>query len=81
MELFVYRDPTAADVWDSKGAIPEVLNTMIHVLYDEGLITVVVDERNEEMEAAINAIRSGLNDTILSLHAELEAAKEAEITL
>lgn len=73
-ELFVYRDPCAADVWDRSGAIPEAQNTMIHVLYDEGLLTIVIDERTSEMEAAIDAIRSGLNDPILCIPALLEAA-------
>ena len=70
-ELFVYRDCEAADVWDEKGAIPEVANTMVHILHDEGLITAVVDERNAEMNAIIDAIRSGLNDPNLYVPATL----------
>jgi len=72
-ELFVYRDADAAEVWNDKGAIPEVSNTMIHLLQDEGLITAVIDEQTPEMETIINAIRSGLGDSILSLYA-MEAA-------
>src|SRR5437588_9191969 len=52
-ELFVYRDAGFADIWDEKGAIPDVLNTMVHVLYDDGLITAVVDERDESINAII----------------------------
>ena len=64
-ELFVYRDAEAADIWDDKGAVPEVSNTMIHVLYDDGLITAVIDERTEEMNTIIDVIRSALDDSIL----------------
>ena len=46
---------------------------MIHLLQDEGLITAVIDEQTPEMETIINAIRSGLGDSILSLYA-MEAA-------
>jgi hypothetical protein len=72
-ELFVYRDSDVAEVWNDKGAVPEVNNTMIHLLYEEGLITAVIDERTREMETILNAIRSGLDDTIHSISA-LEAA-------
>lgn len=73
-ELFTYRDRSVADVWDEKGAIPDVSNTMIHILYDEGLITAVIDEWTAEMEAIIDAIRSGLDDPILHIVALREAA-------
>jgi hypothetical protein len=59
-ELFVYRDPDAADLWDAEGATPAATNTMVHLLADEGTITAVVDERTPEMEAILTAIRSGL---------------------
>lgn len=68
-ELFVYRDPEVADIWDREGAIDAVSNTMIHLLHDEGLLTAVVDERTPDMETILNAIRSGLNDPIFSLSA------------
>lgn len=73
-ELFVYRDSSVADIWDEMGAIPEVSNTMLHILYDDGLVTVVIDERDKEMESIISAIRSGLSDSILYLAAELPEA-------
>ena len=73
-ELFVYRDARAADIWDEKGAVPEVFNTMIHILYDEGLITAVIDERTEEMNTIIDAIRSALDDSILFVSAALPEA-------
>ncbi len=63
-ELFVYRDGDAADLWDERGAIPEAANTMIHLLYDDGLITAVIDERNPEMEVILEAIRSELSGTL-----------------
>ena len=59
-EVFVYRDRDSAKVWFEKGAVAEAFNQMIHILHDPGLITVVIDERDEEMEAALKAISSGL---------------------
>ena len=73
-ELFAYRDHGVADIWDEKGAIPEVSNTMVHIIYDDGLITAVIDERNAEMNTIIDAIRSGLNDSILYVPATLPEA-------
>ncbi len=73
-ELFVYRDAGVADLWDEKGAVPEVSNTMIHILYDDGLITAVIDERTEEMKTIIGAIRSALDDSILFVPAALPEA-------
>jgi hypothetical protein len=73
-ELFVYRDGQAAEVWDAKGAISEVSNTMIHIIYDDDLVTMVIDERDAEMETMVEAIRSGLNDSILYIPAELAEA-------
>ena len=73
-ELFVYRDAQAADQWDAMGAIPELSNTMIHLIADPGALTVVVDEQNAEAESILAAIRSALSDEILCADAELEAA-------
>ena len=73
-EIFVYRDATAADAWDSQGAIPELSNTMIHLIADTGLITVVVDELNDTMSETVDGIASALRDEILSWSIELEAA-------
>jgi len=72
-EIFVYRDSACADVWDAEGAIPAVRNTMIHIVSDDGLITVVVDERDRAMNEIIGAISSALSDDILCM-AEMEAA-------
>jgi hypothetical protein len=63
-EVFVYRDDESADVWFEKGAVPEAHNTMIHILYDPGLLTVVVDELSQPMKEALGAIRSALTDDI-----------------
>lgn len=73
-ELFVYRDESIADVWDEDGAVPEVSNTMIHILFDAGLITAVIDERDAEMNVIIEAIRSALDDSILYVSAALPEA-------
>ena len=62
-EIFVYRDAQAADVWDAAGAIPAVHNTMIHILVDEGLLTLVVDQSDNEMQQVAAAVRSALEKT------------------
>lgn len=68
-ELFVYRNEEQANQWDEHGAIPELKNTMIHLMADNGLITVVIDERDANTERIIDAIESGLSDAILYLEA------------
>jgi hypothetical protein len=47
---------------------------MVHILYDEGLITAVIDERDAEMTAIIDAMRSALDDSILYVRATLPEA-------
>ncbi len=73
-ELFVYRDANAADLWEENGAIPAAANLMVHVIYDEALITVVIDTLTEEMEAIVESIKSALEDPVLILPAILEMA-------
>ncbi len=73
-ELFVYRDSQCAAKWDADGAVPEVYNTMVHLILDDDLLTVVVDERNAAMNELLAAIQSGLRDEIFYVPAELEAA-------
>ncbi len=71
-EVFIYRDSRSAEIWSEKGAVPEVLNSMIHLLVDPGLLTVVVDKRDHEMNAALEAIKSGLADDIHSVSVSME---------
>lgn len=73
-EIFVYRDRASADSWDAQGASPSLYNTMIHIVADQDLITVVVDERDSSMEEIIAAISSAFSDEILHLAAEAAAA-------
>lgn len=73
-ELFVYRNAQSADLWDEEGAVPETSNSMIHVIYDDGLITAVIDQWDAEMEAMIAAMRSNLRDPIHFIHAALREA-------
>ncbi|HEX3656021.1 MAG TPA: hypothetical protein VHV55_09450 [Pirellulales bacterium] len=70
-ELFVYRDAGSAAVWDREGAVERAYNTMIHLIHDPGLITAVVDDQTGEVAVALDAIRSALDDTILSIPALL----------
>ncbi len=69
-EIFVYRDSAVADQWDAEGAIPELYNTMVHIIGDEGMITVVVDEKDAAMSDLIAAIASALGDEIFSVKAQ-----------
>lgn len=73
-ELFVYRDRASADRWDAEGAVPSLRNTMIHIVADEDLVTVVVDLRDAAMEEIIAAISSTLGDDIFYIPAEVAAA-------
>jgi hypothetical protein len=73
-EIFVYRDPIASQRWDAEGAVPEVYNTMVHIIADEGMITLVVDEKDAAMQQLIATISSALDDDILYMPALLEAA-------
>jgi hypothetical protein len=73
-EIFVYRDRHSADRWDTEGAIPGLRNTMIHIVAEMDLITVVVDLLDAVMDEIIAAIRSALGDDIFYLPAELVAA-------
>jgi hypothetical protein len=61
-DVFVYRDTNAAEVWETEGAIPAAFNTMIHIVPDDDTLTLVVDERDAEMNEIIAAIESGLSD-------------------
>lgn len=59
-EIFVYRDNDTAEKWEAEGAIPELFNTMIHIIHDEGFLTIVVDEQNAETSSLIEAIQSAI---------------------
>jgi len=72
-EIFVYCDVVSADLWDAEGAIPAAYNRMVHLVADEDMITVVVDEKDTAMERIIAAISSALSDEIFYVSAELAA--------
>jgi hypothetical protein len=61
-EIFVFRDPASAAIWDAEGAIPEASNTMIHLIADPGWVTAVVDERTDDMNEIIGAMESCLTN-------------------
>ncbi len=73
-ELFVYWDSNAAAIWEAEGAVPRADNVMIHLIADLDILTAVIDEKDDEMESIIAAIRSGLADEILCNPASLAAA-------
>ena len=60
-EVFAYRDRTAAEEWNEKGAVPALSNTMIHVLFSRQTITLVVDDPDDPpIVQMVSAIRSAL---------------------
>ncbi len=59
-ELFIYRDSQSADIWDRLGAVESAENSMIHLIQDEGQLTVVIDRPSPEIEAILASIRSEL---------------------
>ena len=73
-ELFVYRNSAAAQLWDDEGAVLEACNSMIHVIADSEILTVVIDDLDKEMGTIIDAIRSAFDDEIHFLPALREAA-------
>ena len=57
-ELLVYRDDKVAQSWNDHGAMPELQNTMIHILCSEQELTIVTDEPpTAEINAIISAFR------------------------
>lgn len=69
-ELFVYRDVAIADAWDADGAIPELYDTMVHLLADDDRITLVVDSTDGPIAELVDAVRSALSDSIHHVLAE-----------
>lgn len=74
MEIFVYRDSDAADGWEAEGAIPSLSNTMVHIIKDPGLLTIVLDEDDEFSRKLTRAISISLLDGRFRAAATLEAA-------
>ena len=64
-EVFVYRDSAVADAWEAEGAVPELYDTMVHVIADDDRVTLVVDSTEGPMAELSAAVRSGLSDDIL----------------
>jgi len=73
-ELFVYRDSVAADAWDAQGATPALANTMVHIIADGDLMTLVVDDRDAAMNELIDAVQSAMTDNIHFIPARLKDA-------
>lgn len=73
-ELFVYQDQDRADAWDVEGATPALHNTMIHLIPESGMMTIVVDDKVPAMELIVSAIESAFRDEILNILSHREAA-------
>ena len=60
-EAFIYVDEETARRWDQEGAVPELANTMIHVLISEQSMTLAVDDPQSSPVADIlESIRAAL---------------------
>lgn len=65
-EIFVYRDLSAAESWENEGADPSNVNSMIHVLWSPGSVTLVVDDQHEAgMRPIIATVTASLHMDIL----------------
>lgn len=71
-EFLVYRDPEAVAQWTELGAVPQLANTMIHLLVKDKEVTVVVDApKAEPMWQVLESIRKGLQRDIFCLRGRL----------
>lgn len=60
-ELLIYRDAAVEQRWEHEGAVPQLRDTLVHLLVDDGLITVVVDDPESfEMRPIVEALRTEL---------------------
>lgn len=74
-ELLVYRDAETAAKWDALGAVPELQDTMVHLLSDEGYVTIVVDNpESDEMSRLLETLRTGLRLDIFAIPAQVGLA-------
>lgn len=58
-ELFIYQNQAAKDLWEDKGAVTEAINTMIYLIKDADMLTIVIDNLEESIEKIINQIKEG----------------------
>jgi hypothetical protein len=76
-EFFIYRDAESAQRWEDAGAVPENSNTMLHFLLgpptdvnsESQQITVVCDNRTEEIMSVIRDLQVTLFPLLLRLAA------------
>lgn len=59
-EFFIYRDAASADAWNAEGAVPSLYNTMVHILFDPGCVTLVFDEDGELVRRMTDAVAAAL---------------------
>lgn len=61
-ELFAYQSESIKDRWDEEGAVPELANTMIHLICcDDALIVVVDNPAEETIVQMLSAFRGRLS--------------------
>ena len=67
-ELFVYRDDAAFDAWVRHGADSSNANTLVHLVYDPGRLTVVVDDPKDDATARLlDSLRRAIRDVCFGL--------------
>jgi hypothetical protein len=60
-QVLAYRDAEIAEEWEERGAVPELVNTMVYLLASLGDLTVVVGDRNDpEMAAYLVAVQNAV---------------------
>lgn len=69
-EIFVYQDETAYDDWEAMGAVPQLSNTMIHLIHDDGFLTIVFDKLDGTIDKIVSGIQSALKDEVHHVFAE-----------
>jgi len=47
--IFIYRDTDVKKSWEVNGAVPENRNSMVHFVWDEKTLAVIVDDPNEKI--------------------------------
>ena len=73
-EIFVYKNPQYSQRWDDEGAIDELSDTMVHIIFTANFLSVVVDSPDSsEVQPIIRGIQQGLQCDIHNIQ-PLEAA-------
>lgn len=74
-ELLVYRDEQTAEKWDEWGAVPELEDSMVHFLAEDGRVTVVMDHPDSDvMRPVLSALQELLRQDSFRIPAQVQVA-------